>query len=58
MRKNFLYVNDGARSISHHTNIQTFLIDKFKFRRAFVKLHIVYRWDIGLAIKILYPFAF
>jgi len=54
--KNFLYVNDGARSISHDTNIQTFLIDKFKFRRAYCKLHIVYRWDIGLAVKILYPF--
>jgi hypothetical protein len=54
--KNFLYVNDGAKSISHNTNIQTFLIDKFKFRKAYCKLHIVYRWDIGLAVKVLYLF--
>lgn len=54
--KNFLYVNDGARSISHDTNIQTFLIDKFKFRKTYCKLHIVYRWDIGLVVKVLYPF--
>jgi len=54
--KNFLYVNDGAKSISHDTNIQTFLIDKFKFRKAYCKLHIGYRWDIGLAVKVLYLF--
>ncbi len=54
--KDFLYVNDGARSISHDTNIQDFLIQKFKFRKAYCKLHIVYRWDIGLAVKVLYLF--
>ena len=52
--KNFLYVNDGARSISHDTNIQDFLIQKFKFRKAYCKLHIVYRWDVGSAVKVLY----
>jgi hypothetical protein len=52
----FLYVNDGARSISHDTNIQNFLIDKFHFRKAYCKLNIIYRWDIGLIITILYPF--
>ncbi len=54
--KNFLYVNDGARSISHDTNIQDFLIQKFRFRKAYCKLHIVYRWDIELAVKVLYLF--
>ena len=54
--KNFLYVNDGARSISHDTNIQDFLIQKFKFRKSYVKLHVVYRWDVGFVIRILYPF--
>jgi hypothetical protein len=53
--KHFLYVNDGARSIFHETNIQDFLIDKFKFRKSFVTLCIVYRWDIALLIKLLYP---
>jgi len=53
--KNFLYVNDGARSIAHETNIQSFLIDKFKFRKAYCRLNISYRWDVKLAIKLLYP---
>lgn len=54
--KKFLYVNDGARSISHETNIQKFLIEKFKFRKSYCNLHIIYRWDIGLAVKVLYLF--
>jgi hypothetical protein len=54
--KQCLYVNDGARSISHETNIQDFLIDKFKFRKSFVTLCVVYRWDIALLVKLLYPF--
>ncbi len=53
--KGMAYVDDGARSISHETNIQSFLIDKFKFRKAFVKLHVTYRWDIKLAVILLYP---
>lgn len=53
--KNFLYVNDGARSISHDTNIQNFLIQKFKFRKAYCRLNIVYRKDIAVMVKLLYP---
>jgi len=54
--KNFLYVNDGARSIAHETNIQSFLIDKFKFRKAYCQLNIAYRKDIAIIVKVLYPF--
>ena len=54
--KNFLYVNDGAKSLSHDTNIQKFLIDKFRFRKAYCKLNIDYRKDIELLVNILYPF--
>lgn len=54
--KNFLYVNDGARSIAHETNIQSFLIDKFKFRKAYCRLNIAYRKDIAIIVKVLYPF--
>ena len=54
--KNFKYVNDGARSISHETNIQSFLIQKFKFRKAYCKLNIVYSKPIGLLVKVVYPF--
>lgn len=37
------YVCDGARTITSHSNIQGFLEDKFHFRRAYCRLHIVYR---------------
>lgn len=53
--QSFKYVNDGARSISHMTNIQGFLIEKFHFRKSYCRLHIVYRWDVGLIVKVLYP---
>ena len=49
------YVNDGARSIAHNTNIQDFMIKKFTFKKVYCKLNIIYRWEINLAIKILYP---
>jgi len=54
--KNFLYVNDGAKSIAHNTNIQNFLVDKFKFRKAYCRLNIAYRKDIAIVVKVLYPF--
>tara|TARA_Y100000385_G_C13071883_1_gene629453 strand:+ start:815 stop:1639 length:825 start_codon:yes stop_codon:yes gene_type:complete len=53
---NFDYINDGARSISHETNIQYFLMQKFKFRKAFCKLNIIYSTHIGFLVKLLYPF--
>ena len=53
---NLGYVNDGARSLTEHSNIQGFLIDKFHFRRACCKLQIAYKWYVGLAVKILFPF--
>lgn len=52
----YLYLNDGARSIAHSTNIQDFLIKKFNFRKAYCKLNIEYRWDIKIVINLLYPF--
>ena len=45
--KRFKYVNDGARSISHETNIQEFLMQKFKFRKAYCKLNIIYSKPIN-----------
>lgn len=53
--KGLLYVSDGARSISHQSNIQNFLIQKFKFRKAYCRLNIVYRKDIAVMVKLLYP---
>ena len=54
--KEYKYVNDGARSISHETNIQSFLIQKFRFRKAYCKLHIQYHPLINILIFILFPF--
>lgn len=50
------YVNDGARSITNHSNIQPFLIDKFNFRKAYCHLSIKYKWWMGMAVCMLYPF--
>lgn len=50
------YVNDGFRSLTEHSNIQPFLIEKFKFRKAYCKVNIVYKWWVGIAVRMLYPF--
>ena len=47
---------DGARSITEHSNIQPFLEDKFKFRKAYCDLQIFYNHWIGAAVKLLFPF--
>jgi hypothetical protein len=49
------YVCDGFRSLDNHSNIQNFLIEKFKFRKAYCKLHIQYVWWLKLIIAFLYP---
>lgn len=54
--KHFKYVNDGSRSITEHSNIQPFLEQNFKFRKAYCKLKLTYKWWFGLIVKILYPF--
>lgn len=50
------YVSDGARSISHNTNIHDFLEQKFGFRRAYARLRVVYFPGVGMAVRLLYPF--
>ncbi|QNI02378.1 hypothetical protein HXW73_05215 [Halomonas sp. SH5A2] len=52
----FKYVSDGARSISHDTNIHGFLLSKFNFRRAYAKLHVVYVPWLKVAVSVSYPF--
>lgn len=49
------YVNDGFRSLTEHSNIQPFLIENFKFRKAYCKANIVYKWWVGIAVRLLYP---
>lgn len=51
----FRYVNDGARSITEHSNIQPFLIDTFHFRKAYCRLQIVYKWWMKIIVDMLFP---
>jgi hypothetical protein len=50
------YVNVGARSLLHETGVQDFLIQKFKYRRAYCKLNIVYSPFFRFMVKFIYPF--
>lgn len=50
------YVSDGARSITNHSNVQSFLTEDFHFRRAYCHLQVIYPFWMKLIIKILYPF--
>lgn len=54
--KKYRYVTDGSRSITEHSNIQPFLEQNFKFRKAYCKLNLRYKWWFGIIVKILYPF--
>lgn len=54
--KGLKYVSDGARNISHQTNIHEFLQQKFGFRKAYADLKVVYVPWLKLFIPILYPF--
>lgn len=51
--RDFRYVNDGPRSLSHDTNIQDFLMEKFRFRKAYADLclhyHPLIKWGIALS---------
>lgn len=49
------YVNDGARSITEHSNIQPFLIEKYHFRKAYCHLRLYYRMPIRFMVQLLYP---
>ena len=50
------YVLDGARSVTEHSNIQPFLEEKFKFRKAYCDMQVFYKPLIGMAVKVLFPF--
>ena len=58
LEKGFKYVYDGSRNLSHETNVQEFLVNKFGFRKAFCNLCIAYRKDISLLVSSLYPFRY
>ncbi len=51
-----MYVSDGARSITEHSNIQPFLIEKFRFRNAYCDLQLFYKPWLSVLVRLLYPF--
>lgn len=50
------YICDGSRSIQHETAFQDYLEKYFEFRKAYCKLHIVYKPAIRRVVGITYPF--
>lgn len=50
------YVMTSARSITQHSEIQPFLIEKFGFRKAYCRLRIYYKPWLNVLIKCAYPF--
>ncbi len=50
------FVCDGVRSITGHSNIQSVLEDKFKFRKAYCDLQLFYKPLLGFIVKLLFPF--
>lgn len=49
------YINDGSRSIRHETAFQDYLEKYFGFRKAYCKLHIKYKFFLGIFIRLVYP---
>ncbi|MEM1574228.1 MAG: hypothetical protein QXY96_07125 [Candidatus Methanomethylicaceae archaeon] len=47
----FEYVNDGFRNILHQTNIQKYLIDKFKFEKRYTNLYIHYKSYLSIYLS-------
>jgi len=54
-KMNKLFVCDGFRTLDGHSNIQDFLIEKFKFRKAYCELHVVYKWWLACFVKVIFP---
>ena len=55
LNKRGMPVSNGSRSIAHATQMQDFL-HKFGFQKEYAQLHVVYRRDVELVVRILYPF--
>lgn len=55
-KQGFRYVSDSARTITNHSEIHDFLMQNFKFRKAYCRLEVHYRGWMALAVKLLYPF--
>ena len=49
------YICDGSRSIQHETAFQDYLEKYFEFRKAYCKLHIIYKPSIKRVVDMAYP---
>ena len=49
------YVSDGERSILHKTNVQKYLMEHFDYRKAYCRLHVLFRKRLQVLIKLLFP---
>ncbi len=54
-KESFEYINGGLRNILHQTNIQDFLMNTFKYEKAFLGLSLKYRPYYGLLISMGMP---
>ena len=50
------FVDDGGRSLTEHSNVQIFLMQKFGFRKAYTKLNAKFRWYLLPILKMIAPF--
>lgn len=50
------YISNGSKNISHKTNYHEYLMKYFGFRKAYCRLHIRYRFPVGMIVRALYPF--
>ena len=50
------YICDGERSVNHETAFQDYLEKYFAFRKAYCRLHVVYRPCVKLLVRMAYPF--
>ena len=54
--RGFELINAGARSLTEHSNVQDFLIEKFGFKKAYCRVQLYMPFGYRVVSKCLYPF--
>lgn len=54
--KGYKYIDAGARSLTEHSNVQNFLIEKFGFRKAYCRMQVWMHPFLKLGLCLLRPF--
>lgn len=55
--RGYRYINAGFRSLDGHSNVQSFLIDKFQFRKAYCRIQMYVPLWLKIGLLSLYPIA-